>query len=76
MNFPKESKMDALEHRLHALQIQKRMKAERAAERKPPPPVRRCACGCKLNSLNDTDKCAPCRARAVRMGKPGRSPSD
>ena len=68
--------MEMTERRLAVLARQKRILEERAEERRPAPPARRCACGCKLNSMNDTGKCAPCRARAVRMGKPGRSPSD
>ena len=55
--------MEMTERRLKVLARQKRIQEERAEER-------------KLNSLNDTGKCAPCRARAVRMGKPGRAPSD
>ena len=62
--------------RLRDLQRQRRIQEERAAEQKPVM-IRRCrSCNAKLREANNTEWCAPCRARAVRMGKPGRAPSD
>jgi hypothetical protein len=68
--------MEMTERRLKVLARQKRIQEERAEERKPIL-IRRCrSCNAKLREANDTEWCAPCRARAVRMGKPGRAPSD
>ena len=68
--------MEMTERRLKVLARQKRIQEERAEERKPAPPARRCPCGTKLNSMNDSGWCALCRAKKVRAGKPGRAPSD
>ena len=69
------TEMEMTARRLKVLAREKRIREERAAERKPVP-VRRCPCGTKLSQYNGGELCATCRARAVRMGKPGRAPSD
>ena len=58
------------DRRLRDLQRQRRIQAERAAERRPVK-VRRCLhCNAKLNSWNDNDWCSPClrlRAKGLKL---------